>query len=191
MSHNKFFGICENKCLVEINAESVGAAAADHTHDAGTITGAVPVEKGGTGATTAAEALANLGAAAADHTHEFNVDVTATVAIANGGTGATTAKGALLNLGLTEGTTKIFSGNSEQSYIINVLTYAESKISLKSGVFMFNAQWEGQGYGTALAWQSSDYIKALLLYNATFGVRFYIWTIANSWQQVEFADPAS
>ena len=23
MSHDKFFGICENKCLVEINADSV------------------------------------------------------------------------------------------------------------------------------------------------------------------------
>lgn len=48
MAHDHFYGICENKCLVEIE------------HD--NIPGVVPVEKGGTGATTAADALSNLGA---------------------------------------------------------------------------------------------------------------------------------
>ena len=58
MAHDHFYGICENKCLVEIE------------HD--NIPGVVPVEKGGTGATTAAEALANLGA---DFAGRFKVGV--------------------------------------------------------------------------------------------------------------------
>ena len=57
MAHDHFYGICENKCLVEIE------------HD--NIPGVVPVEKGGTGATTAANARSKLGAAAASHTHTF------------------------------------------------------------------------------------------------------------------------
>ena len=47
MAHDHFYGICENKCLVEIE------------HD--NIPGVVPVEKGGTGATTASSARSNLG----------------------------------------------------------------------------------------------------------------------------------
>ena len=50
---------------------SIGAAAASHTHTEADITGPIPVAKGGTGATTAAEALSNLGAAPADHYHYY------------------------------------------------------------------------------------------------------------------------
>lgn len=62
------------------------------------ISGANPISKGGTGATTAAQALTNLGAAADDHTHTIT-DLNGTLSIAKGGTGATTASGALANLG--------------------------------------------------------------------------------------------
>ena len=61
MSHEKFYGICENKCFVEINADSVGAAATSHTHSADNITaGILPVERGGTGGGTATEVRNNL-----------------------------------------------------------------------------------------------------------------------------------
>lgn len=82
MSHDKFFGICENKCLVEINADSVGAAAQDLSNidnavfaEKATAAGVggggigsevVPIENGGTGATTAEDARNNLGVASSD-----------------------------------------------------------------------------------------------------------------------------
>lgn len=80
MSHEKFYGVCKSKCLVEINADSVGAAKTDLTNvdntvflekatEAGVGGGVVAIENGGTGATTAEEARGNLGVAAADHTH--------------------------------------------------------------------------------------------------------------------------
>ena len=106
-----------------------------HTHNASDITAGtldsarlpvVPVDKGGTGATSAAQARANLGAAAASHTHTVGniTDFPATmppsahthnasdinagtldsarlpvVPVARGGTGAATAEGARANLG--------------------------------------------------------------------------------------------
>lgn len=59
----------------------------------------IPVANGGTGATTAAEALTNLGAASATHTHSASSITEGTLALANGGTGATTATQARANLG--------------------------------------------------------------------------------------------
>lgn len=49
MSHDVFYGFCENKCEVEVNHKN--------------IPGIVPIEKGGTGATEASEALSALGGA--------------------------------------------------------------------------------------------------------------------------------
>lgn len=79
-----------------------------HNHDAGDInTGTldaqrlpvIPVTKGGTGATTAQQARANIGAAEASHTHNA-ADITGgTLPIGRGGTGATDAEGALVALG--------------------------------------------------------------------------------------------
>ena len=37
MSHDKFYGLCENKCLVEINTDSVGAAKTDLTNVDNTV----------------------------------------------------------------------------------------------------------------------------------------------------------
>lgn len=116
MSHDKFFGICENKCLVEINADSVGAAAQDLSNidnavfaekataagvggGGGIVSEVVPIENGGTGATTAEEARTNLSVASADHTHTLEeITGTSVLAIENGGTGATTAEEARTNL---------------------------------------------------------------------------------------------
>lgn len=64
---------------VNITPAKIGAAEEEHTHSASDINSGtfatdrlptVPVSKGGTGATTAAEALANLGAAAEGHYHK-------------------------------------------------------------------------------------------------------------------------
>lgn len=53
-----------------VTAAQIGAAAASHNHDAAGITsGALPVLRGGTGASTAAQALKNLGAASSSHVH--------------------------------------------------------------------------------------------------------------------------
>lgn len=59
----------------------------------------IPVANGGTGATTAAEALTNLGAASATHTHSASTITEGVLALANGGTGATTTTQARANLG--------------------------------------------------------------------------------------------
>lgn len=69
-----------------------------------------PIERGGTGATTADDARTNLGAAASSHTHGA-VDITSgtlspdrlpTVPISKGGTGATNAASARTNIGITD-----------------------------------------------------------------------------------------
>ena len=95
---------------------NVGAAAASHKHAAGDITsGTLPVARGGTGATTAANArtnlgitLANIGAAATSHNHSaanitsgtLNSARLPTIPVTKGGTGATTAAQARVNLGV-------------------------------------------------------------------------------------------
>ena len=71
--------------------------------DLSNVTGTLAISKGGTGATTAANALSNLGVTTAlNNKADKNLsNVTGTLAIANGGTGATTASDALSNLGVT------------------------------------------------------------------------------------------
>ena len=71
--------------------------------DLSNVTGTLAISKGGTGATTAANALSNLGVTTAlsNKADKDLSNVTGTLAIANGGTGATTAANALSNLGVT------------------------------------------------------------------------------------------
>lgn len=78
---------------------------AAHTHTSSDLSDTLPINKGGTGKTTAADARsalgitpANIGAAASSHSHAVG-DITGTLPIAKGGTGATSAATALKNLG--------------------------------------------------------------------------------------------
>lgn len=58
----------------------------------------IPIENGGTGATTTDQALTNLGAAPSNHAHSASDITSGTMPIENGGTGATTESGAVSNL---------------------------------------------------------------------------------------------
>lgn len=80
----------------------------------------VAVAKGGTGATTAAQALTNLGAAAASHTHAV-ADITGTLPVSKGGTGATSAYAALQSLGITLGTGAAPSTGTPNTIYIQLL----------------------------------------------------------------------
>ncbi len=83
-----------------VTAADTGAAPVSHTHGATDInSGKLPITRGGTNATTAADARANLGAAAASHTHNASAITSGTLPVTRGGTGATTAEGARENLG--------------------------------------------------------------------------------------------
>lgn len=110
---------------------NLGAAAARHTHKSSDIEDletatqsyvsaaidnldTITVEKGGTGATTAQEALTNLGAAAETHTHSATDIKSGTLPISRGGTGATTAALArfMLGLGNTTGALPVANGGT-------------------------------------------------------------------------------
>ena len=72
----------------------------NHTHTQEEITGTLAIEQGGTGATSASQALTNLGAAHVGHLHQLSgMGITGTLPITKGGTGATSASSALSNLG--------------------------------------------------------------------------------------------
>lgn len=94
-----------------VNTALSGKANSSHTHKASDITsGVIPLDRGGTGATSAADARSKLGAAASSHTHGAG-DITGTLAIAHGGTGATTAANARNNLGAFSKSGGTLTGN--------------------------------------------------------------------------------
>lgn len=80
----------------------------------------VEVSRGGTGATTASQALKNLGAAPSSHSHGAG-DITGTIPISKGGTGATTAYAALQSLGITIGTSAAPSTGAPNTIYIQLL----------------------------------------------------------------------
>lgn len=87
------------------NADIIDAALNDKLEkDFSNISsGTIPIANGGTGATTATDALSNLGVTTAlnNKADKDLGNVTGTLSIANGGTGATTAADALTNLGVS------------------------------------------------------------------------------------------
>lgn len=81
-----------------------------HQHNLNSLNGTLSVEKGGTGADNAEDALENLGAAAVSHSHGMS-DLNGTLPISKGGTGATDAASALENLGAMPKSGGNFSGS--------------------------------------------------------------------------------
>lgn len=80
----------------------------NHNHQLSDLSGTVPVSKGGTGATAAAQARtnlgvtpANIGAAPASHTHDAGNIASGLIPIVRGGTGGSTPAAARQNLGIT------------------------------------------------------------------------------------------
>lgn len=88
----------------ELKAKLNAKANASHTHalDGSTVTGTLPLAKGGTGGATAAAARKNLGLGALATKGSVSLagsDVSGTLPISKGGTGATTADAARKALG--------------------------------------------------------------------------------------------
>lgn len=98
------FIICENQDLVNVadairaktgsedslTLNAMAGAVAGIYPDADDLVGVVAIENGGTGASTAEDALTNLGAAASSHNHSASDITSGTLAVARGGTGVTT-----------------------------------------------------------------------------------------------------
>lgn len=85
------------------HASAFAASAHSHALAGSTLTGLLPISKGGTGANTAAEARTRLGAAASGHGHDLSsTSISGTLPITKGGTGATSAADARVNLGAAE-----------------------------------------------------------------------------------------
>lgn len=97
-------GQSETRLQTQINAANSGIGG--YTNRIVALeTQTIPLNRGGTGATTAAQArtnlgitIANIGAAPTSHTHAQS-DVTGVTPINKGGTNATTAEQAVANLG--------------------------------------------------------------------------------------------
>lgn len=88
--------------VFEGNGSASTVARSDHGHSLtdANVTGTLPVNQGGTGATTAAAARTNLGAAPTVHGHALtDANITGTLPVNQGGTGATSASAGLSNLG--------------------------------------------------------------------------------------------
>lgn len=99
----------------------------------------IPISQGGTGATTAAEALTNIGAAASTHTHSASNITSGTLPISRGGTGAATASTAKTTLGFSTATS-LYSNSSG----------THSTITLSSDVSNYDA------IGIYCFWESQD-----------------------------------
>ncbi len=103
----------------------------------------IPISQGGTGATTAAEALTNIGAAASAHTHSASSITSGTLPISRGGTGATTVSGAKINLGFSTATS-LYSNSSGTHSTITLSGDVSNYDAI--GIYCF---WESQDiYGS-------------------------------------------
>lgn len=105
------------------------------------------------------------------------------VSIANGGTGATTNINAFTNLGMIDTQGQDFPANSEADYISAVQNFFETN-STEYVPYIFNAGWQGQGYGAALGVQTevTEKNKTLAVFNQKIGFRLYHKDGNNAWQ---------
>lgn len=121
------------------------------------LNGTVPVERGGTGATTAENARQNLGAASTSHSHSADDVTSGTLPIARGGTGASTADGAILNLGITPA--KIGAAEASHEHSASDLSggsIASSMLPFKidwgSGVSLNGVSWSTVYFGRSFSY---------------------------------------
>lgn len=135
-----------------VTAEQIGAAEASHEHSADDITsGVLPIARGGTGATKAADALANLGALSKE-----GGTITGTLYINNTTDASSTAdKNPALILGNRDGDHIVFDGNEiipksgATSAGALYLGDSESTVISISGLFRLNSKSYGSSLPTA------------------------------------------
>lgn len=87
-----------------------------HTLSSTSITGTLPISKGGTGATSASTARTNIGAASTSHTHALtSTSITGVLPMSKGGTGSSDLSEVLQNLGFRAGTVVISIADGQNS----------------------------------------------------------------------------
>lgn len=128
--------------------------------------GVVPIAAGGTNASTAAQARANLGVAASSHVHSAADITSGTLSVARGGTGATDAATARNNLGaaasshehsaadITSGTLAVARGGTgKATHTSNAVltgngTSAVNNVATASGAFYATSANGAPSFGT-------------------------------------------
>ena len=139
----------------------------------------VTVANGGTGVTELSVGEIVLG----NGTNPLTT--TAILPITKGGTGATTALDALINLGVSDANETDFEANDYASWLSQVQAYVDENLQTRR-TFVFNAGWQGVGYGSGLAYQTLDRgFKFLILYNSftEAGVKFYYKEPNENWSE--------
>lgn len=113
-------------CLFEYDGTYWNLIKTSKTTSLSELSGTLPVNQGGTGATDAATARtnlgvtpANIGAATSDHSHSLT-SLSGTLSVAKGGTGATDAATARSNLGITPG--NIGAATANHSHALTSMT---------------------------------------------------------------------
>lgn len=142
----------KSKLGITSSGGSTGGSSGPYDLNSSTITGVLPISKGGTGATDAATARANLGITSSgsvseDHEHDASDIVSGILPIERGGTGASDAATALTKLGAAA------SGHTHSGVYA---TYAHSHSEYSSSGHSHSlktlslALAEGSQYGTSL-----------------------------------------
>ena len=117
-------------------------------------------------------------------------DFSGTLPINQGGTGATTALNALINLGVSDTNQMDFTANDYSAWLDQVFAYVDANLQTRR-TFVFNAGWQGEGFGCGLAYQTLDTgFKFLILFNAIAesGVVHYFKMPNGSWTHAPIND---
>ncbi|HHP4880677.1 TPA: fibronectin type III domain-containing protein, partial [Acinetobacter baumannii] len=145
------------------------------------VVGTAAISQGGTGATTAAGARANLGAAASGVNSDITElkGLTTVLSIAQGGTGASSAAGARLVLGLGDNGTQGFSG-SKTSELFDKVSVSQWVAALGDNKFAFisNGDWQGGNVNNPL--NMPNRYGSLMSYLGSSSYGTYSWQMFKS-----------